>query len=119
MAIWEGSGNVIALDVLRALTREPASAEAFDAELAAARGANAVFDAHHDRLRRALAAADESTVRSLVAALAVGLQASLLLRHAPAAVADAFVASRLGPDRGALYGELPAGLDLSALVARA
>lgn len=119
MAIWEGSGNVIALDVLRALSREPASAEAFDAELAAARGVNAVFDAHHDRLRRAVAAADESAARSLVCALAVGLQASLLLRHAPAAVADAFVASRLGPDRGALYGELPAGLDVTAVVARA
>lgn len=119
MAIWEGSGNVIALDVLRALHREPAAREAFDAELASARGADRVFDAHHDRLRRTLASADESSARSTVAALAVALQASLLLRHAPAAVADAFVASRLGPDRGALYGELPAGVDAAGIVGRA
>lgn len=123
MAIWEGSGNVIALDVLRALSREPASVEAFDAELASARGAHAAYDAHHDRLRRTIAdaeaGADESRARSMVAALAVALQASLLIRHAPAAVADAFVASRLGPDRGSLYGELPAGVDTVALAGRA
>ncbi|OJX72214.1 acyl-CoA dehydrogenase family protein [Leifsonia sp. 71-9] len=119
MAIWEGSGNVIALDVLRALGREPASREAFDGELSAARGTNAAYDVHHDRLRAALATADESSARPLVAALAVALQASLLLRHAPAAVADAFVAARLGPDRGSLYGELPPGLDTAAIVARA
>jgi putative acyl-CoA dehydrogenase len=119
MAIWEGSGNVIALDTLRALGREPASREAFDAELATARGSHADFDAHHDRLRAALATADESSARPLVAALAVALQASLLIRHAPAAVADAFVAARLGPDRGALYGELPPGVDAAAIVARA
>ncbi|GAA4145125.1 acyl-CoA dehydrogenase family protein [Leifsonia shinshuensis] len=119
MAIWEGSGNVIALDVLRALGREPASVEAFDAELAAARGTHAAFDTHHDRLRRAIASADESTARGLVAGLALALQASLLIRHAPAAVADAFVAGRLGPDRGSLHGELPAGVDATAIVARA
>ncbi len=129
MAIWEGSGNVIALDVLRALRREPAAAEAFDAELAAARGVYRTFDGHHDRLRARLAtaaasasddpAAAEAAVRPLVAALAVALQASLLIRTAPAAVADAFVAARLGPERGALYGELPSGLDLAALTARA
>jgi putative acyl-CoA dehydrogenase len=119
MAIWEGSGNVIALDVLRALGREPAGVEAFDAELAAARGANTVYDAHHDRIRGLLASADESSARRVVAALAVGLQASLLLRHAPAAVADAFVAARLGPERSALYGELPAGVDAGAVAERA
>ncbi|CAM5349103.1 acyl-CoA dehydrogenase family protein [Leifsonia shinshuensis] len=119
MAIWEGSGNVIALDVLRALRREPASVQAFDAELATARGTHAAFDTHHDRLRRAVASADESTARGLVAGLALALQASLLIRHAPAAVADAFVAGRLGPDRGSLYGELPAGVDATAIVARA
>lgn len=129
MAIWEGSGNVIALDVLRALRREPAAAEAFDGELAAARGVYRTFDGHHDRLRARLASAAasasddpasaEAAVRPLVAALAVALQASLLIRSAPGAVADAFVAARLGPERGALYGELPAGLDLAALTARA
>ncbi|MFE4949918.1 acyl-CoA dehydrogenase family protein [Leifsonia sp. NPDC056665] len=119
MAIWEGSGNVIALDVLRAIGRDPASVAAFDAELATARGTHAAYDAHHDRLRSAVADADESSARTLVAALAVALQASLLIRYAPPAVADAFVAARLGPDRGSLYGELPARVDTAGIVARA
>jgi putative acyl-CoA dehydrogenase len=125
MAIWEGSGNVIALDVLRAITREPASVDAFDHELSSARSLHPVFDDHHDRLRARLAAiaadggADPGQVRTLVAALAVALQASLLLTTAPAAVGSAFVEARLGPNRGALYGELPPGLDLTTLVARA
>jgi putative acyl-CoA dehydrogenase len=128
MAIWEGSGNVIALDVLRALRREPAAWQAFDAELAQARGVYRTYDAHHDRFRaqvaRLAAGTDDETgaeasVRSLVAALAVALQAALLIRHASPPVADAFVAARLGAERGALYGELPSGLDLTALAARA
>ncbi|WP_223691164.1 acyl-CoA dehydrogenase family protein [Leifsonia poae] len=126
MAVWEGSGTVIALDVLRALTREPASAEAFDLELEAARGIHPLFDAHHDRVRArlrelpALEPADaQATVRSLVAALAVALQASLLLRHAPSAVGEAFAVTRLGPDRGAQYGELPSGVPTRSLLARA
>jgi len=129
MAIWEGSGNVIALDVLRALRREPAAWQAFDAELATARGAYRTFDAHHDRLRARVAscvaaadadpAAAEAAVRPLVAALALALQAALLIRDAPGPVADAFVAARLGPERGSLYGELPSGLDLPSVLARA
>jgi putative acyl-CoA dehydrogenase len=126
MAIWEGSGNVIALDVLRAITREPASAEAFDGELSASRGIHPLFDEHHDRMRARLqevAGLDEadaaSRVRSLVAGLAVALQAALLLRTAPEAVGRGFVEARLGPSRGSLYGELPRGLDLAAIVTRA
>lgn len=128
MAIWEGSGNVIALDVLRAIQREPESLAAFDTELAAARGVHPVFDAHHDALRATvagLAGSDprdaEAAVRPLVAALALALQASLLLRHAPDAVGAAFVDARLGDARGALYGELPASARsaIPALVARA
>ncbi|MDN4595572.1 acyl-CoA dehydrogenase family protein [Leifsonia virtsii] len=129
MAIWEGSGNVIALDVLRALRREPAAWEAFDAELAGARGVYRTFHAHHDRLRARVAscvagadadpAGAEAAVRPLVAALALALQASLLIRDAPDPVADAFVAARLGPERGSLYGELPSGLSLAPLIARA
>ncbi|MGN6762571.1 MAG: acyl-CoA dehydrogenase family protein [Leifsonia sp.] len=125
MAIWEGSGNVIALDVLRALRREPAAWEAFDAELAAARGVYRTFDGHHDRLRARVAAvsasddAADASIRPLVASLALALQASLLIRHASEPVADAFVAARLGPERGSLYGELPTGLALAALAARA
>lgn len=126
MAVWEGSGNVIALDVLRALAREPDSFEAFDAEVSLASGASVIFDAHLDATR-ALArsvAGDEPDAasrqaRRLVAELALSLQSSLLLRNAPAAVSDAFIASRLGPDRSHLYGELPASADLAGILARA
>ena len=99
------------------------------AELAAARGVYRTFDAHHDRLRARVAScvagadadpgAAEAAVRPLVAALSLALQASLLIRDAPDPVADAFVAARLGPERGSLYGELPSGLALTPLVARA
>ncbi len=128
MAIWEGSGNVIALDVLRAVQKEPETLEAFDAELALARGLHPVFDAHHDRMRaRAAEIAREGSteaataVRGLVAGLALALQAALLLRHAPEAVGRAFVDARLGEDRGSLYGELPAAAHavVPALAARA
>jgi len=126
MAIWEGSGNVIALDVLRAMAREPESFEAFDAEVSLASGASEGFDAHLDatrRLAREVAASEPDAAsrqaRRLVAELALALQASLLIRTAPTAVSDAFVASRLGPDRAHLYGELPTSSDLAAIVARA
>jgi putative acyl-CoA dehydrogenase len=126
MAVWEGSGNVIALDVLRALVREPGSFEAFDAEVALALGASPVFDNHVEATRhlvRSVVAAEPDAAsrraRRLVADLALSLEASLLLRHAPAAVSDAFIASRLGPDRSHLYGELPASADLVGILARA
>ncbi len=130
MAVWEGSGNVIALDVLRALTREPGSGAvdnyaAFDAEVARAAGEHPVFDAHLTATRRQVAdvvAMDErdaaASARSLVANLALALQASLLLRTAPTAVSHAFVESRLGESRGHLYGELPRGADATAILAR-
>ncbi len=125
LAIWEGSGNVIALDVLRAMTREPASVEAVQRELASALGQHAVYDAHvtatGSLLRRVAAdpAAAPALARRVVEALALALQAAVLVREAPAAVADAFVAARLGPERGAQYGVLDPSLDLAALVARA
>ncbi len=116
MAVWEGSGNVIALDVLRALRREPESVEAFDAELSLARGQHAVLDRHLDHVRsqvRELATSDgagaEALARSVVEAMALGLQASLLTRFSPDAVSEAFVAARLGAERGHEYGTLPAG----------
>jgi putative acyl-CoA dehydrogenase len=125
MAVWEGSGNVIALDVLRALAREPESLDAFDAEVSLARGASSTFDAHWDATRTLAAGVGSSepdaasrSARRLVADLALSLQASLLLRHAPDAVAETFVASRLGADRGHLYGELPAGADLATILGR-
>ncbi|UJP08933.1 acyl-CoA dehydrogenase family protein [Microbacterium sp. KUDC0406] len=126
MAVWEGSGNVIALDVLRALGREPGAFEAFDAEVSLARGADPRLDAHLDRTRalvRAVASdhSPELRARELVGALALALQGSLLLQHAPAAVADGFVASRLVDSfaGGALFGALPSGVDAAAIAARA
>ena len=125
MAVWEGSGNVIALDVLRAMTREPASVAAFDAELNLARGASTLFDAHLDRVRALLTeltaldpAAAQLRARPVAAAMALGLQGSLLLRTAPTAVAEAFVAARLGADRDLEYGSLPAGTDFAAILER-
>jgi putative acyl-CoA dehydrogenase len=125
MAIWEGSGNVIALDVLRALTRDPASGAAFAAELALTAGASRVLDAHVDRalgLLRGLQGADpreaQTQARRLAESLAVAFQASLMLRHAPSIDAEAFIAARLGEDRGAQFGVLPAGTDAAAIVAR-
>jgi putative acyl-CoA dehydrogenase len=113
LSIWEGSGNVNALDVLRALGRSPACAHALFEELALARGADARLDAAVARLRAGLGEASETGARRLVELMALTLQGSLLVRHAPPAVADAFCASRLGGDWGHSFGTLPdtAGLD--------
>ncbi len=119
LSIWEGSGNVNALDVLRALSRDPATAQAYDAELALTRGADARLDAAHARVRRLVASASESQARRVVEAMALTLQASLLVRHAPPAVADAFCASRLDGDWGHSFGTLPDAADLTAILDRA
>ncbi|MET7678038.1 DNA alkylation response protein [Streptomyces seoulensis] len=119
LSIWEGSGNVNALDVLRALGRSPQSAESFFGELALARGANAHLDAAVASLKGELAKADQLSPRRVVERMALTLQASLLVRHAPAAVADAFCATRLGGDWGHSFGTLPSGTDLSAVLDRA
>ncbi|HEX5541284.1 MAG TPA: acyl-CoA dehydrogenase family protein [Micromonospora sp.] len=122
LAIWEGSGNVIALDVLRAISREPAVVDAFLAEVGQAAGGSALFDAYLNELTGALvavqAAPGPARARRLTEQLALALQASLLIRHAPAEVSDAFVAARLGPDRSSEYGALPSGVDVDAIVAR-
>jgi putative acyl-CoA dehydrogenase len=117
-SIWEGSGNVSALDVLRALQRETAAAEAFLAEVELGRGVDRRLDAALDRLPKQLAEAEEGSARRLAEELAVTLQASLLVRHAPAYVADAFCAARLDGQGGRAFGTLPAGADTAALVAR-
>ncbi|MEU4871448.1 acyl-CoA dehydrogenase family protein [Streptomyces sp. NPDC021608] len=119
LSIWEGSGNVNALDVLRALTREPATADALFAELAVARGADARLDAAVDRLGARLTTATPSGARRLVEEMALTLQASLLVRHAPPAVADAFCATRLDGDWGHSFGTLPDAADLDAILRRA
>jgi putative acyl-CoA dehydrogenase len=119
-SIWEGSGNVMALDVLRALAREPAALAAFHDELGEAAGADARLDAFCARLREELADTGslELRARRLVERMALALQGALLVRHAPAAVADAFCASRLAGDGGLQYGTLPAGVDGAAIVGR-
>jgi len=119
-SIWEGSGNIMALDVLRALGREPAALDAYLDELAEAAGADARLDAFCARLRDELAdpVAIELRARRLVEALALALQGALLVRGAPPAVADAFCASRLAGDGGPQYGTLPAGVDTAAIVSR-
>jgi putative acyl-CoA dehydrogenase len=118
-SIWEGSGNVAALDVLRATVKEPEGLPAFLAECELARGGNRLLDAHLDRLRSATAPAEpQFEARRLVEELALALQASLLVRDAPAPVADAFCAGRLG-EGGRVYGTLPSGVDAGAIVRRA
>jgi putative acyl-CoA dehydrogenase len=119
LSIWEGSGNVNALDVLRALTRDPGTAEALFAELALAQGSDARLDAAVSRLKNGLSGATETGARRLVEQMALTLQASLLVRHAPAAVADAFCATRLGGDWGYAFGTLPDSADLDTILARA
>jgi len=122
LAIWEGSGNVVALDVLRAIVREPAAVDAFIAEVDQAASGSRLFGSHVKELGSTLAAAraepDPAQARLLTEQLALALQASLLIRHAPAEVADAFVAARLGPIRGG-YGSLPAGTKADLIVRRA
>ena len=119
--IWEGSGNIIALDVLRAAAKLPASVDAFLDEVRRAEGADRRLDRAVDRLETELRnpLEQEARARRLVEKMALALQASLLIRHSPAAVADAFCATRLDGDGGVAYGGLPAGIDRRALVERA
>ena len=119
-SIWEGSGNVNCLDVLRAIEREPESLEAFRAELALARGDNRHLDAALARLDRELPGSEgaEPVARRLVEGMALCLQGSLLVRHAPSEVSDAFCAARLGDEGGRAYGTLPRGVGAAAIVAR-
>jgi putative acyl-CoA dehydrogenase len=119
-SIWEGSGNVMSLDVLRALTRTPRSLEVFLAEVEQAGGADARLDARVKALKGQFSdpATLETRARRVVEGMALCLQGSLLVRNAPAAVADAFCASRLGGDGGLEYGTLPAGSDFEGIIAR-
>ncbi|MEU2879995.1 acyl-CoA dehydrogenase family protein [Streptomyces sp. NPDC007070] len=120
-SIWEGAGNVQALDVLRALRREPGAFDAYLREVGLARGADHRLDAAIKDLLTELAdlAGVEARARRLVERLALVLQGALLVRYAPPEVADAFCASRLGGDWGASFGTLPHTLDLASVVERA
>jgi putative acyl-CoA dehydrogenase len=132
--IWEGSGNVAALDVLRALGKEPAGLAAFMAECRIGTGADRRLDAHLDAVEQRVAGLFEGgegespaqqgfdaqfSARRIVEDLGFALEASLLVRHSTPAVADAFCAARLGPDHGRAYGTLPVGVDAAAIVDRA
>jgi len=119
-SIWEGSGNVMALDALRGLDREPAAAEALMAELSAARGGDRRLDAYVDETLRILAGQPTPAQgRRICERISLSLQGALLVRFAPAAVADGFCASRLAGESGRAFGALSDGLDLDAIVARA
>jgi len=119
-SIWEGSGNVMCLDVLRALARSPVGLESYLAEVELAAGADQRLDRFVAALRAEFEdlAGIEARARRVVERMALALQASLLVRHAPAAVSDTFCASRLDGDSGQEYGTLPAGADLEAIIAR-
>jgi len=130
-SIWEGSGNVAALDVLRAIARQPVSLSAFLDECELAQGADRRLDAHLAGLREAteelfaasgrgsVAPGPEFGARRLAEDLALALSGSLLVRHAPAPVADAFCAARLGGAGGRVYGTLPPAADEGAIIDRA
>ncbi|RPH64102.1 MAG: isovaleryl-CoA dehydrogenase [Burkholderiales bacterium] len=120
-AIWEGSGNVQCLDVLRAMHKVPAVVEAFFGELGKARGANATLDGYIGALRKEFADLGELEYRArdLVDRMALALQAALLVQHGLAVVADAFCASRLAASGRHNYGALPRGVDCAAIIARA
>ena len=125
-SIWEGSGNVAALDVLRAFAREPEALPAFMAEIELAAGANPHLDAHVAGVKQRFAGFDQADAqwlaRRVVEDMGLALQAGLLVRNAPAFVADAFCASRLGGDggpRSTTYGTLPNGVDAKAIIDRA
>jgi putative acyl-CoA dehydrogenase len=133
-SIWEGSGNVAALDVLRAMVKDPVGLPAFMAECELAAGGDARLDAHLAHVSESVGSlvrgepgasfeqrlyASQFQARRMVEDLAVALQASLLVRHAPSAVADAFCAARLGGQAGRVYGTLPAGVDAVSILDRA
>ena len=121
LSIWEGSGNVAALDVLRAIAKQPETLTALLDELDGAAGTDARYDAFVGRLKNRFADLEhmEFRARAIVEDLALALQASLLIRHGHPAVADAFTASRLDRDWGTVFGTLPPGVDTAAIIERA
>ena len=118
--IWEGTGNVICLDVLRSIQREPRTIEVFHDEIAKVRGANPRLDALAVDLASRLTNPGtlEPVARRVVEMMAIAFQASLLLRHSSSVVADAFCATRLDGDWGRAFGTMPLGLDSQAIVDR-
>ena len=121
LSIWEGSGNVMCLDVLRVLQREPLAWPALRRELEPVLGVDRRLDEHLASIEERLGRREslEIGARSLVEEIALVLQAALLVQGAPLAVADAFCASRLGGQRGREYGTLSTGIDLDPILERA
>lgn len=120
-AIWEGSGNVQCLDILRAIEKQPEVLDAYFAELAKAQGADAHLDRFIHHLQRSMqdTQALQYRARQLADGMALALQGALLVQHAPAYVADAFCAGRLADRSGLNTGTLPTGLDCAAIIQRA
>jgi len=119
-SIWEGSGNVMCLDVLRAMNREPETVPAFFGEVEKAKGADPHLDKLVDAIKAALRDLDgiESRARRIVENMALALQGALLARHGEPAVAHAFIASRIAGDHGGEYGTLPGTVDFDAIIER-
>ncbi|WP_334128088.1 acyl-CoA dehydrogenase family protein [Sneathiella sp.] len=120
-SIWEGSGNVICLDVLRALYKDAGALDAFLAEVDKARGGNHLLDAHLQRLQAMIRDSGglETTARRITEMMALAWQGALLVRHAPDAVAEAFCASRFGDYWSGAYGTLAEGTDFTTILSRA
>ncbi len=120
-SIWEGSGNVQCLDVLRAMQRSPESVEAFFSEIEKAAGADKRLDAFVGSLKKDLTDTENMQLRArrVVEKMGLALQGSILVRAGNEEVADAFCASRLGGNGGLAFGTLPAGLDYPAIIERA
>jgi putative acyl-CoA dehydrogenase len=121
MGIWEGSGNVSALDTLRAVATRPECVEVLFDELAASAGSDARLDSHVENLRPQLLDLDtiQYRARKIAEDICLALQGSLLVRHGHPAVAEAFLATRLDRRWGGAFGTMPAGLDLAPILERA
>jgi putative acyl-CoA dehydrogenase len=121
-SIWEGSGNVMCLDTLRAMGRHPKSLDVLAAEIAPALGKNRAYDGFVAKLKDALGNPQDIELRSreLTQGIALAMQGALLLCHAPQAVAEAFCATRLAPNHwGTVFGALPANTDFATILERA
>jgi len=120
-SVWEGSGNVICIDVLRAMSREPDSLEAFLSELSEAEGGDARLDAYVRELKDQLRDTSdiEFRARHVVARMALAFQGSLMVRHAPPASADAFIRARLSPGRDLVFGTLDRSTEFDKIIDRA
>ena len=119
-SIWEGSGNIMCLDVLRAMERTPNAVDVLRRELGDSKDAR--LKAFVERLEKRFTGRDrndESQARAFVREIVLALQAALLIQHAPQLVADAFCASRLTGEGGAAFGQLPRGVDFRAIADRA